>query len=42
MYARSAVQAEAEACFQAFTAAAAWGISNTVLESDCQTLLNAL
>lgn len=34
------VQSEAEACSQALSAAASWGVS--VLESDCQILLRAL
>ncbi|XP_073360407.1 uncharacterized protein [Aegilops tauschii subsp. strangulata] len=41
-HAVSAIQTEAEACLQALSAAAVWGISNIVVESDCQTLLHAV
>lgn len=41
-HASTATRTEAEACFQALSAAATWGISNAVVESDCQILLSAL
>ena len=41
-HAVSAIQTGAEACLHALPAAAAWGISNIVVESDCQTLLHAI
>jgi ribonuclease HI len=39
---QSAVHTEFEACIQALEAAANWGMTRVLLESDCQVLVNAL
>jgi ribonuclease HI len=38
----SAAHSEAEACIQALVAASSWGMTRVLVESDCQTLVNAL
>ena len=38
----TAVQAEAMACSEAMQAAADWGMTNIIVETDCETLVHAM